>query len=74
MGYAWFGQASSPHTRATRLPVVDVAVVGRGQGPLKALLAPLFAALDALPTAVGGDIGWCSLTTAQAVSLLLYVG
>jgi hypothetical protein len=47
------------HARATRLPSI---VVGN---PLKALLAPLFDALDGLPAIVDGNIGWCSLTTAQ---------
>jgi hypothetical protein len=47
------------HARATRLPSIAVG------NPLKALLAPLFDALDGLPAIVDGDIGWCSLTTAQ---------
>jgi hypothetical protein len=29
-----------------------------GHGPLRALLAPLFAALDALLRAMYGDVGW----------------
>jgi hypothetical protein len=54
----------APHTRAARLSIVAVIMVGHGHGSLEALLMPLFAALDALPAAVDGNVGWCSLTTA----------
>jgi hypothetical protein len=54
-----------PHTRAASLPIIAIIMVSRGHGPLKALLAPLFAALDALPASVDGDIGQCSLTATQ---------
>jgi hypothetical protein len=40
-------------------------VPDHSHGPLKALLPPLFPALDALHVAVGGDVGWRSLTVAQ---------
>jgi hypothetical protein len=46
-------------------PVIAIIVVDRGRGPLMVLLAPLFAALNTLPAAVDGDVGQCSLSTAQ---------
>jgi hypothetical protein len=55
----------APHIRATHLPVIAIIMVGCGHSPLKALLVPPFATLDALPTAVDGDVGWRSLTAAQ---------
>jgi hypothetical protein len=49
-----------------------VACDGRGEPhartahhPLKALLVPLFATLDALPAAMGGHVGCLSLTAAR---------
>jgi hypothetical protein len=36
-----------------------VIAIGRGCGPLKALLVPLFANFDTLPGAVGGDVRQC---------------
>jgi hypothetical protein len=54
-----------PHTRAARLPIVAIVVASLGRDPLKALLAPLFVALDALLAVVGGDIRRCSLADAQ---------
>jgi hypothetical protein len=35
-----------------------VVAIGRGRGPLKALLVPLFAAFGTFLSAVGGDVGW----------------
>jgi hypothetical protein len=55
-----------PHTGVAYLPIVAITVVGHSPGPLKALLAPLFASLDTFPATVGGDIGRRSLTTSQA--------
>jgi hypothetical protein len=45
------------HTRAAHLLVIDIIAVSHSCGPLKALLAPLFATFDALLGAVGDDIG-----------------
>jgi hypothetical protein len=59
------GGRAVPHARATRLPIVAVIMASRGCGPLKALLEPLFAALDALLATVGGDIGQRNLTTTR---------
>jgi hypothetical protein len=56
------GGRGAPHTGATRLPAIAVVVAGRGCGPLKALLVPLFATL---PAVVGGDVGRCSLAAAR---------
>jgi hypothetical protein len=50
------GGRDAPHIGVARLLVVAIIVVGHGCGPLKALLAPLFAALDALPATMDGDI------------------
>jgi hypothetical protein len=47
----------TPHVGATCLTVVAVVVVGHGHVPLRALLAPLLAALEALLGAVDGDVG-----------------
>jgi hypothetical protein len=59
------GDQGAPHVRATHIPILSIVVTSHCHGPLKALLAPLFATLDALPAAVGGDIGRRSLATAQ---------
>jgi hypothetical protein len=58
------GQSAS-HAGAARLPIVAIIMVGCGRGPLDALLAPLFATLDALLGTVGGDIGWLLLVAAR---------
>jgi hypothetical protein len=42
-----------------------VAAVSCGHGPLKVLLAPLFAAFDALLGIVGGDVRPCFPVTAR---------
>jgi hypothetical protein len=42
-------------------------------GPSKALLAPLFAPLDAVPAAMSGDLGLCSLAAARG-RLPAYLG
>jgi hypothetical protein len=52
------------HTRATRLPIVAVIVVGHGH--LMMPLAPLFATLDAFLSAVDGDIEWQLLVTSRS--------
>jgi hypothetical protein len=44
-------------------PIIVAIVVGHG--PLRVLLAPLFATLDALLSVVDGDIGWCLLAAAR---------
>jgi hypothetical protein len=54
-----------PHARAARLHVVTIIVVDHGHDPLKALLAHFFAALDALPAIVDGDIRRCSIAAAR---------
>jgi hypothetical protein len=59
------GVRAMPHAGATSLPVIAIIMDGRGRGPLKALLAPLFEALDSLLVVVGGDVRWCSLTAAR---------
>jgi hypothetical protein len=51
------------HVGAACLSVVAVIMVGCG--PLKALLAPLFATLDGCLGAMGGDVRWCLLVTAR---------
>jgi hypothetical protein len=56
------GSQDAPHVGIARLPVIAIIMVGRGRGPLKALLAPLCAALDALPTSMDGDVERCSHT------------
>jgi hypothetical protein len=48
------GSRGAPHAGAAHLAIV---VIGRGHGPLKALLAPLFATFAALLGAMGGDVG-----------------
>jgi hypothetical protein len=53
------------HARATRLPVIAIIMVSRGRGLLRVLLAPLFAALDALLSVVDGDIGRRLLATTR---------
>jgi hypothetical protein len=40
-------------------------MVSCGRGPLKVLLAPLFASLDTLPASVDGNVRQCSLPTTQ---------
>jgi hypothetical protein len=45
-----------PHAETARPTIV---AIGRGRGPLKALLANLFVPFDALLGAVGGDVRWC---------------
>jgi hypothetical protein len=52
-----------PHAGAT--PIIFVIMVDRSRDPLKTLLAPFFATLGALPAAMGGDVGWCSLSVAR---------
>jgi hypothetical protein len=52
------------NTGATCLPLIVVIKVGRGHGPLKALLAPLLAALDTLLSTANGDIERHLLATA----------
>jgi hypothetical protein len=56
------GGQDMPHTGVARLPVTAVVMVGHHRGPLRALLAPLFAALDALLSVMDSDIGWRLLT------------
>jgi hypothetical protein len=51
------GGRDAPHARALCLFVIVVIVVGRGHGPLRALLAPIFAALVFLLRVVDDDIG-----------------
>jgi hypothetical protein len=51
------GGPDATHARTACLPVVAIIVVGRGHGPLRALLPALFATLDALLRVVGGDVG-----------------
>jgi hypothetical protein len=48
------GGQGAPHTGAAHLIIV---VVDRGCGPMKVLLAPLFAAFATLLGAVGGNVG-----------------
>jgi hypothetical protein len=48
------GGRDAPHAVTARLPVVAVIMVSHG--PLRALLAPLSASLDALLSAMDGDI------------------
>jgi hypothetical protein len=55
----------APHTGVSCLPVIAIVMAGRCHGPLKALLVPTFAVLDALLAAVGGDVRRCSLIAAQ---------
>jgi hypothetical protein len=45
------------HAEATSLSAAVVAMAGHGRGPLRALLAPLVAAFDAILSTVSGDIG-----------------
>jgi hypothetical protein len=59
------GSQVVPHAGATRLPVIVVIVVSCGRGPLKALHAPLFATLDALSTAMDGNVRRRSLAAAR---------
>jgi hypothetical protein len=54
------GGRSAPHARATQLTVV---ALGRGRGPLKALLAPLF------PPLMPSLVPWVAMS--DGVSLLL---
>jgi hypothetical protein len=54
----------APHARVACLSIVGVIVVSHGHGSLEALLMPLFATHDALPTAVDGDVRRCSLGAA----------
>jgi hypothetical protein len=50
------GGRDAPHAGATCFAIV---AIGRGRGPLKALLAPLLATFDTLLCVVGGDVGRC---------------
>jgi hypothetical protein len=59
------GGWDAPHVGAGCLTVIANIMVICGRHPLKALLAPLFAAHDAIHAAVDGDIGQRSLTTAR---------
>jgi hypothetical protein len=56
------GGQDMPHTGVARLPVTAVVMVGHHRGPLRVLLAPLFAALDALLSVMDSDIRWHLLT------------
>jgi hypothetical protein len=56
------GGQGAPHTRVSRLAVI---VIGHGRGPVKVLLAPLSAAIDALLGVMGGDVRWCLHVAAQ---------
>jgi hypothetical protein len=51
--FATCGCRDVPHAGATCL---DVVAIGRGHGPLKALLAPLFVAFGTLLGAAGGGV------------------
>jgi hypothetical protein len=51
------GHRVAPHIGTTHLPIVAVVMVGHGRGPLRVLLVPPFAFLDAFLSAVDGDIG-----------------
>jgi hypothetical protein len=53
------------HTGATRLPIVAIIIIGRGRGPLRALLVHRFATLDALLSIIYGDVRWCLLVAAR---------
>jgi hypothetical protein len=68
---AAYNGRDAPHAGAAHLLVI---VVGHGCGPLKMLLVPLFAALDALHATVDGDIGLCSFIATQVASLLPWAG
>jgi hypothetical protein len=57
------GGQDASHTGASRLPIVAVIVVSHGH--LRPLLAPLFAALNTLLSAVDGNIERRLLVTAQ---------
>jgi hypothetical protein len=59
------GGRDAPHTGATHLFVTVVAMVGRGHGPLRVMLAPLFVALDALLSDADGDVGRCLIANAS---------
>jgi hypothetical protein len=52
------GSRHMPRAGATHLPVVVIVVVGRGRSQLRTLLAPLLAALGALPGSLHGDVEW----------------
>jgi hypothetical protein len=56
------GSRGGPHTGGACLTVI---AIGCGPDPLKALLAPLFATINALLGAVGGDVGRRLALTAQ---------
>jgi hypothetical protein len=58
------GGRDAPHTGAARLFVIDVVMVGRGRGPLRVLLVPLFTALDALLSSMDDDVRRRLLATA----------
>jgi hypothetical protein len=51
------GGRDVPHVRVACLPIIAIVVAGRGRGPLKALLTPLFAMLATLLATVDGDVG-----------------
>jgi hypothetical protein len=57
------GNCDAHHAGAARLSVVVVVIVGRGRSPLRMLLVPLLANLDALPGALDGDVERCLLVT-----------
>jgi hypothetical protein len=60
-----YGGRDVPHAGSARLPIIAITVVGSGHVPLNALLAPLFATLDALPATVGGNVRRRSLTATR---------
>jgi hypothetical protein len=51
------------------LPLIPVVMVGHGRGPLKALHVPLLASLDALLSAVDGEVRRCLLAAARGCLL-----
>jgi hypothetical protein len=59
------GGCSAPHARAARILVTTVITADRGHSLLKALLAPLVTAFDALLGTVSGDVGHRLLIAAQ---------
>jgi hypothetical protein len=59
------GGRDASHIGASHLQVAAVITAGRGRGPLRALLAPLIAPLDALQGTVSSDIRHLLLVTAR---------
>jgi hypothetical protein len=59
------GRQAVSHAGAAHFPIVAIITTGRGRSPMKALLAPLVAAFDALLGTVGGDIGRCLLVATR---------